>query len=113
MMSEYSEENFQNRRLGAASRLRRLKHIDYEISTSTKELFIETNGNSRSCMLASQKRHSNLRSACPPGTVIAKDDLAKYYRLRNCDPNLASRELGLALHTTIHVQDAMRKQHEK
>lgn len=111
MMSEYSEENFQNRRLGAASRLRRLKHVDYEISTSTKELFIETNGISRSCMLASQKKHSNLRSACPPGTVIAKDDLAKYCRLRNCDPNLASRELGLALHTTIHVQDAMRKQH--
>lgn len=111
MMSEYSAENFQNRVLGKSSRLRRLKHADYAISKSTSELFIETNGASRSCMLASQKKHSNLRSACPPGTVIAKNDLSKYCRLRHCDPNLASRELGLALHTTIHVQEAMRKQH--
>jgi hypothetical protein len=111
MMSDYSVDNFQNRRLGTTSRLRGLKHTDYAILKSTKELFIETNGASRSCMLASQKKHSNLRSACPPGTVIAKDDLAKYSRLRNCEPNLASRELGCALHTTIHVQQAMRKQH--
>jgi hypothetical protein len=111
MMSDYSAENFQNRRLSVSSRLRRLKHTDYDLSKSNKELFIATNGANRSCLLASQKQHSNLRSACPPGTVIAKDDLGKYSRLRNCDPNLASRELGLALHTTIHVQKAMRKQH--
>ncbi len=111
MMSDYSAENFQNRRLGTSSRLRGLKHTDYALSKSTKELFIETNGATRSCLLASQKQHSNLRSACLPGTVIAKDDLAKYCRLRNCDPNIASRELGFALHTTMHVQEAMRRQH--
>ena len=111
MMSDYSAENFQNRRLGTSSRLRGLKHTDYALSKSTKELFIETNGATRSCLLASQKQHSNLRSACLPGTVIAKDDLAKYSRLRNCVPNLASRELGFALHTTKHVQEAMRRQH--
>jgi hypothetical protein len=111
MMSEYSAENYQNRRLGTPSRLRGLKHIDFVLSKSIKELFIEKNGGGRSCMLASQKQHSNLRSACPRGTIIAKDDLAKYNRLRHCNPNIASRELGFALHTTIHVQDVMKQQH--
>ena len=93
MMSDYSAKNFQNRRLGASSRLRRLKNTDYELEKSNRDLFIAKNGANRSCMLASQKKHSNLRSACPLGTIIAQDDLAKYRRLRNCDPNLASREL--------------------
>jgi hypothetical protein len=93
MMSNYSAENFQNRKLDASSRLRRLKHTDYDLAKSHRELFIAKNGANRSCMLASQKQHSNLRSACPTGTIISKDDLAKYKRLRNCDPNLASREL--------------------
>jgi hypothetical protein len=93
MMSDYSAENFQNRRLGVSSRLRSLKHTDYDLAKSNRQLFIAKNGGDRSCLLASQKQHSNLRSACPPGTNISKDDLAKYRRLRNCDPNLASREL--------------------
>ena len=110
-MAEYSATNYQNRRLGTSSRLRGMRNIDNALETSGKQLFIEKNGASRSCILASQTQHSSLRSACPPGTVIAKDDLAKYRRLRNCDPNLASRELGIAFHTTLFVQAAMRKHH--
>ena len=111
MMAEYSAANYQNRRVGTSARLRAMRNTDNVIETSGKQLHIEKNGASRSCMLASQTRHSGLRSACPPGTVIANDDLAKYRRLRNCNPNLASRELGFAFHTTLVVQAAMRKHH--
>jgi len=111
MMAEYSAANYQNRRLGTSSRLRGMRNTDNALEKSSKQLFIEKNGASRSCILASQTQHSSLRSVCPPGTAIAHDDLSKYRRLRNLDPNLASRELGFAFHTTLFVQAAMRKQH--